>query len=87
MWPFTAFVSAFALALVATALVFGVGIVAVPVALVAIAIGFLIDFRRHRNQDPLLHAHLQQARENKVDFTPRDRETLVPNRPRSSGGG
>jgi hypothetical protein len=87
MWPFTMFVTAFALALAATMLVFGVGIVGVPVALVVIAIGFLIDFRRHRTQDRLLHDHRQQARENKVDFTPRDRETLVPNRPRSSGGG
>jgi hypothetical protein len=87
MWPFTMFVTAFALALAATTLVFGVGIVGVPVALVVIAVGFLVDFRRRRTQDRLLHTHRQQARENKVDFTPRDRETLVPNRPRSSGGG
>jgi NAD/NADP transhydrogenase alpha subunit len=87
MWPFTMFVTAFALALAATTLVFGVGIVGVPVALVVIAIGFLIDFRRRRTQDQLLHDHRHQARENKVDFTPRDRETLVPDRQRSSGGG
>jgi cytochrome c-type biogenesis protein CcmH/NrfF len=87
MWPFTVFVTAFALALAATTLVFGVGIVGVPVALVVLAVGFLIDFRRRRNQERLLHHHRQQARENKVDFTPRDRETLVPNRSRSSGGG
>jgi uncharacterized membrane protein len=87
MSPFLVFATALVLALLATSLVFGVGIVAVPVAVVALAIGFLLDLRRRRTQARLLHTHRERANETKVDFTPRDRETLVSDGPRSSGGG
>ncbi len=87
MLAFTIIVAAFALGLVAMSFVFGVGIVAVPVAFVAVAIGALLDLRKRRTQARLIDSHREQAKETKVDFTPRDRETLVPDRPHSSGGG
>ena len=87
MSPFLAFATAFVLALLAMSLAFGVGIVAVPVAVVALAIGFLLDLRRRHTQARLLHTHRERAKETKVDFTSRDRETLVSDGPRSSGGG
>jgi hypothetical protein len=78
MWGFTTVVSAFALALIAMSFAFAGGavIVAVPVALVAIAIAGLADLRRSNKQARSIHQHRQQAREHKVDFTERDRQTL-----------
>lgn len=87
MWAITTIVTAFALGLGAMSLVFGVGIVGVPVALVAVAIVAFLDLRRRRTQARLLHAHREEAKETKVDFTARDRETVVPDQRRSSGGG
>jgi hypothetical protein len=78
MWGFTTVVSAFALALIAMSFAFAGGavIVAVPVAFVAIAIAGLADLRRSSKQARSIHRYRQQAREHKVDFTERDRQTL-----------
>jgi hypothetical protein len=79
MWGFTTVVSAFALALVAMSFAFAGGavIVAVPVAFIAIGIAALVDFNRRRKQATNIHDHREQAREQKVDFTERDKETLA----------
>jgi anti-sigma factor RsiW len=79
MWAFTTVVSAFALALVAMSFAFAGGavIVAVPVAFIAIGIAALADFNRRRKQAASIHDHREQAREHKVEFTERDKETLV----------
>jgi len=79
MWGFTTIVAAFAAALVAMSFAFAGGavIVAVPVAILAIGIAALVDFNRRRKQAASLHDHREQAREDKVEFTERDRETLV----------
>jgi hypothetical protein len=79
MWAFTTVVSAFALALVAMSFAFAGGavIVAVPVAFIAIGIAALVDFNRRRKQAASIHDHREQAREHKVEFTERDKETLV----------
>lgn len=87
MWVITTIVTAFTLGLAATSLVFGVGIVGVPVAVVAVAVAAFVDLRRRRTQARLIHTHREQAKETKVHFTSRDRETLVPDQRRSSGGG
>jgi predicted membrane protein len=79
MWGFTTVVSAFALALIAMSFAFAGGavIVAVPVAFIAIGIAALVDFNRRRKQATNIHDHREQAREHKVEFTERDKETLV----------
>lgn len=87
MWVITTVVTAFALGLAAMSLVFGIGIVGVPMALVAVAIAGLLDLRRRRTQARLIHTHREKAEESKIDFTSRDRETLVPDERHSSGGG
>jgi hypothetical protein len=79
MWPTTAVVTAFALALVAMSLAFmgGAVVVALPVAFVAIGIAALTDFNRRRKQAASIHDHREQARTDTVHFTDRDQQTLV----------
>jgi choline-glycine betaine transporter len=78
MWGLTTVVAAFALALVAMSLTFmgGAVVVALPLAIVAIAIAAFVDFNRRRKTAQSIHAHRTQA-EHEVEFTERDRETLV----------
>jgi hypothetical protein len=72
----TIVVSAFALALVVASLTFMGGgvVVAIPVALIAIAIVAFLDFRRRRKTAESIHSHRQ---DDDVQFTDRDRQTLV----------
>jgi hypothetical protein len=72
----TIVVSAFALALVVASLTFMGGgvVVAIPVALIAIAIAAFVDFRRSRKTAESIHSHRQ---DDDVEFTDRDRQTLV----------
>jgi hypothetical protein len=69
-------VVAFAVALVVMAGTFmgGAVIVAVPVALVTIAIVAFLDLNRRRKSAENIHS---QQPEPDVDFTDRDRQTLV----------
>ena len=79
MWGTTTVVAAFALALVAMSFAFmgGAVIVAVPLALVAVGIAGFLDLRRRRNQAASIHDHREQARNESVDFTERDKQTLI----------
>jgi hypothetical protein len=79
MSGFTIVVAAFAVALVAMSLAFmgGAVVVALPVALVAIGVAAFVDFNRRRKQAASIHDHREQARTDKVDFTERDRQTLL----------
>jgi hypothetical protein len=76
MWGLTTVVSAFAVALVAMSLTFmgGAVVVAVPVAIIAIAIAAYMDFSRRRKTAQSIHTH---QKDDDVDFTERDRRTLV----------
>jgi len=76
MWGYTTVVGAFALALVVMSLTFmgGAVIVAVPLAIVAVAIAALVDFNRRRKTAQSIHTHRQ---DDDVEFTDRDRRTLV----------
>jgi hypothetical protein len=76
MWGMTIVVAAFALALVVMSFAFmgGAVVVAVPVAIIGIAIAALVDFNRRRKTAKSIHA--QRADED-VEFTDRDRRTLV----------
>jgi UDP-N-acetylmuramyl pentapeptide phosphotransferase/UDP-N-acetylglucosamine-1-phosphate transferase len=79
MSGFTIVVAAFALALVAMSLAFmgGAVVVALPVAVLAVGIAAFVDFNRRRKQAASIHDHREQARTDKVEFTERDRQTLV----------
>jgi len=79
MWGTTTVVAAFALALVAMSFAFmgGAVIVAVPLAIVGIGVAGLIDLSRRRKQAASMHDHREQARNESVDFTDRDKQTLV----------
>jgi hypothetical protein len=79
MSGFTIVVTAFAVGLVVMSLGFmgGAVIVALPVAILAIGFAAFADFNRRRKQAASIHDHREQARTDKVDFTERDRQTLV----------
>jgi hypothetical protein len=76
MSPLTITVAAFAVALVVMSGAFmgGAVVVAIPVALIAIAIAAFVDFNRRRKSAKSIHA---QQPDPDVDFTERDRRTLV----------
>ena len=76
MWGLTTVVAAFALALVVMSLTFmgGAVVVAVPLAIVAIGIAAFVDFGRRRKTAQSIHTH---SHDDDVDFTERDRRTLV----------
>jgi hypothetical protein len=73
----TVVVAAFLLALVATAFAFGVGILAIPIALIAVGVIAAADFNKRRKQATLIHDQRERARSDKVDFTERDEQTLT----------
>jgi hypothetical protein len=79
MSAFTIVVAAFALGLVAMSLAFmgGAVVVALPVALLALGIAAFMEFNRRRKQAASIHDHREQARTDKIDFTERDRQTLL----------
>jgi hypothetical protein len=71
------FIGAFILGLVLMAFVFGVGILAVPIAILGVALIGFVEWRRRRTQADSIHRHRRQAEEDKIEFTDRDQETLV----------
>jgi hypothetical protein len=76
MWGYTTVASAFAVAIVVMSLTFmgGAVVVAIPLALVIIAIAAFGDFNRRRKTAKSIHA---QQPDDEVEFTERDRRTLV----------
>jgi len=76
MWGLTTVVGAFVLALVVMSFAFmgGAVVVAVPLALVAVGIAAFVDFSRRRKTAQSIHTH---QHDDDVDFTERDRRTLV----------
>ena len=76
MWSITIIVAAFAAALVVMSLTFmgGAVVVAVPLALIAVAVAGALDFQRRRKQAQLIQRN--NPRE-PVEFTDRDRDTLI----------
>jgi hypothetical protein len=72
----TTVVAAFAVALVVMSFTFmgGAVIVAVPLAIIVIGIAAFVDFNRRRKTAQSIHTH---RHDDDVDFTERDRRTLV----------
>jgi hypothetical protein len=77
MSALTVVVAAFLLALVASAFLFGVGILAVPIALIGVGVAGAMWLAKRRKQAMLLHDQRERARTDKVNFTERDQQTLV----------
>jgi hypothetical protein len=77
MWGITLVVAALVLGLIAFSFAWGAPIFAVPVVLFgAVALG-LADVRRRRQQIRQMHDFRDNAKAESVDFTARDKETLV----------
>ena len=78
MWGFTTVVGAFAIALVVMSLSFmgGAAVVAVPLALLGVAIAAVADFTRRRKAVKSIHAHRGED-DRELELTERDRRTLV----------
>jgi hypothetical protein len=73
----TVVVVAFILALLVSAFLFGVGILAIPIFLVGVGVVAAMDFNKRRKQATMLHDQRDRARTEKVNFTERDQQTLV----------
>ena len=72
-------VGAFFLGVAAMSFAFGGGavIVAVPLALLAIGAIAVFDFSRRRQQSKQVHDFREDAKSEGVEFTEKDKETLV----------
>ncbi|MGE5635805.1 MAG: hypothetical protein ACM3UV_02520 [Nocardioidaceae bacterium] len=79
MSPLTVIVVAILLGIVAMSFAFGGGavIVAVPVALIGVAVIAALDWRKRRTRARSMEELREEAKADKVEFTSRDKETLV----------
>jgi UDP-N-acetylmuramyl pentapeptide phosphotransferase/UDP-N-acetylglucosamine-1-phosphate transferase len=77
VWGITLIVAAFVLGLIAFSFAFGAPVLAVPIAIVGVAVIGASDMRRRRKQSRQMHDFRERAKAESVDFTPRDEETLV----------
>ena len=76
-WPVGLVIAAVVLSLLVFGLVIGAPIFAVPIVLVGAGALGVIDLRRRKRQTAELQSFREGAKTEKVDFTPRDKETLV----------
>jgi Flp pilus assembly protein TadB len=65
------------LMLIALAVTLGAPILAIPIVVVGVAVLAYVDFTRRRRQVREMQTFREQAKTEKVEFTPRDKETLV----------
>jgi hypothetical protein len=79
MWGFTTVAGAFAAAFFVVALFWGGAgiVVALPIALIVLAAGFLIDLRKRGREARSARDIRERARRHEVHFTERDEQTLV----------
>jgi hypothetical protein len=77
MWGITLVVAAFVLGLIAFSFALGAPILAVPIAIVGVAVIGGVDYRRRRKQVKQMDHFRDEAKAESVEFTRRDRETLV----------
>jgi predicted membrane protein len=77
VWGITLIVAAFVLGLIAFSFTVGARVLAVPIAIVGVAVIGASDLRRRREQTRQMHEFRERAKAESVDFTPRDEETLV----------
>jgi hypothetical protein len=77
MWGITLVVAAFVLGLIAFSFALGAPILAVPIAIIGIVVLGGADVRRRRRQVKQMRSLREEAKAESVEFTRRDRETLV----------
>ena len=77
MWGITLVVAAFVLGLIAFSFAVGAPVFAVPIAIVGILAFGITDMRRRREQAEQMHRFREEAKADSVEFTERDKETLV----------
>ena len=77
MWGYALVVAAIVLALIAVSFALGALIFAVPIVLVGAVVLGTADFRRRREQARQMHEFREEGKSQSVEFTPRDKETLV----------
>ena len=77
MWGIVLIVSAFVLGLIAFAFAIGAPIFAVPIAIIGIVAIGASDIRRRRTQARQMGQFREEAKAENVEFTERDKETLV----------
>ena len=78
MSPVSIVVAAFVLAMVVLSFAVGGGqIFLIPIALILLAAAGLLDLRRRRRATRRMQDHRDQAKTQGVDFTDRDKQTLV----------
>jgi hypothetical protein len=79
MSPVTLIVAAFLLGLAAMSFAFGGGavIVALPLALLGLVAFAAFDFSRRRKQTKQVQGFREEAKTESVEFSERDKETLV----------
>jgi hypothetical protein len=77
MWGIVLVVAAFVLGLIALSFAWGAPVFAVPIVIAGAAVLGFSDMRRRRRQVKQMHDFRQQAKAETVDFTERDKETLV----------
>jgi hypothetical protein len=77
MWAITLIVAALVLGLFAFSFAIGAPIFAVPIAIAGILALGGFDVRRRRRQAREMHRFREQGKAESVEFTRRDKETLV----------
>ena len=77
MWGITLIVAAFVLGLIAFSFVVGAPVFAVPIGIAGIVAIGAFDMSRRRRQSKQMHDLRDKAKAESIDFTERDRETLV----------
>lgn len=77
MWGITLVVAAFVLGLIAFSFAIGAPVFAVPLVILGILAIGASDLRRRRKQVRQMHEYREGAKAESVEFTPRDKETLV----------
>ena len=79
MSALTTVLGAFVLALVVASLMWGGAglVIALPVALFVLGVAFALNFNKRRKSAATIHEQRERARTQKVDFTERDKQTLV----------
>ena len=77
MWTITIIVGAFIASLIAFSFGFGNPIYAVPLVFIGMTVFGAFDFRRRRKQAKQMEDYRREAQAEKIDFTERDKETLV----------
>jgi hypothetical protein len=77
MWGITLVVAALVLGLIAFSFAWGAPVIGIPIVILGAAALGIADMRRRRQQIKQMHDFRDNAKAESVEFTARDKETLV----------